>query len=123
MTTFYDQIGANKRKSFLIMAGFVAFITAAVYFMVVGFGFDPSFVWIALIFSGITSLVSYYYSDKMVLGLSGAREANRKQDFVFYTVAENLSLVACIPKPKLYVIEDSAMNAFATGRDPEHATI
>lgn len=120
---FYSEIAANKRKSLFIMVGFVAFITAAVYFMVMGLGLDTSYIWLALIFSGGMSLVSYYYSDKMILGLSGAREANRKQDFMFYTVTENLCLGAGIPMPKLYVIEDVAMNAFATGRDPQHAVV
>ena len=121
--TYYDQIDANKHKSFLIMGLFIAFITVAVYFMARGLGFSLSYVGIAFIFSGITSLASYYYSDKMILSLSGAREANRKQDFMFYTVTENLSMAAGIPMPKLYVIEDSAMNAFATGRDPKHAVV
>lgn len=120
---FYNQIDANKQKTFLIMAGFIAFITLAVYFMVMGLGFDVSYVWIALILSGGTSLVSYYYSDRMILSLSGAREASRKQDFLFYTVTENLSMAAGIPMPKLYVIDDTAMNAFATGRDPKHAVV
>jgi heat shock protein HtpX len=59
----------------------------------------------------------------MILTLSGAREANRKDDFTFYTVTENLCLATSMPMPKLYVIEDSAMNAFATGRDPKHAAV
>ncbi|PWU23572.1 zinc metalloprotease HtpX [Candidatus Cerribacteria bacterium 'Amazon FNV 2010 28 9'] len=121
--TFYQQIASNKRRSLFVMFGFIAFITLAVYFMVVGFGFDPSYIWIALIASGLMSFFSYYYSDKMVLSLSGAREANRQQDFMLYTVTENLCLAASIPMPKLYVIEDQAMNAFATGRDPQHAAV
>jgi heat shock protein HtpX len=59
----------------------------------------------------------------VVLTLSGARPADRKQDFLFYTVTENLALAARLPMPKLYVIEDTAMNAFATGRDPQHAVV
>jgi heat shock protein HtpX len=120
---FYQQIESNKQKSLFIMGGFIAFITAAVYFMVKGFGFDTSYVWMALIFSGVSSLVSYYFSDRMILGLSGARPADRKRDFMFYTVTENLCLGASMPMPKLYVIEDTAMNAFATGRDPQHAVV
>ncbi len=120
---FYQQIDANKRKSWLIMILFVAFIVTAVYFMVQGFGLDPSFVPLALIFSGIMSLGSYYFSDKVILTMSGARPANRKTDFILYTVTENLTLAAGMPMPKLYVIEDSAMNAFATGRDPQHAVV
>lgn len=120
---FYQHIDANKRKSILIMGLFVAFITAAVYFMVVGLGFDTSYVWIAFIASGFMSLGSYYFSDQIILSLSGARPADRKKDFHFYTVTENLCLAASLPMPKLYVIEDTAMNAFATGRDPKHAVV
>lgn len=121
--TFYDQIDANKRKSFAIMFVFVVFITLSVYLMARGLGFSLSYVGIAFIVSGITSLISYYFSDQLILTLSGARPASRKQDFHFYTVTENLCLAAGIPRPKLYVIEDSAMNAFATGRDPKHAAV
>ncbi len=120
---FYDQIDSNKRKSWLIMGLFIAFITVAVYCMVRGFGFEPSLVPIALIASGAMSFTSYYFSDRIILTLSGARPADRKTDFTFYTVTENLCLAAQMPMPKLYVIEDTAMNAFATGRDPEHAVV
>lgn len=105
------------------MVLFVAFITGATYFMVQGFGFSFSYVWLALILSGFSSIFSLYFSDRMILSLSGAREASRKQDFTFYTVCENLCLASGIPMPKLYVIDDTAMNAFATGRDPKHAVI
>ena len=105
------------------MGFFVLFITVSVYFMVRGFGFDPSLVPIALIVSGFMSLGSYYFSDKIILTMSGARPASRKQDFHFFTVTENLCLAARLPMPRLYVIEDTAMNAFATGRDPEHAVV
>jgi len=71
----------------------------------------------------ISSFFSYYYSDKIVLGISGARRANPQEDKLFTQVVENLCIGAGIPKPKLYVIEDSAPNAFATGRDPDHAVI
>ena len=69
------------------------------------------------------SLAGYYWSDSIILGLSGARLADKRRDFMFYTVAENLCLAAGLPLPKLYVIDDTAMNAFATGRDPAHAAI
>ncbi|MEP7166599.1 MAG: M48 family metalloprotease [Candidatus Woesebacteria bacterium] len=120
---FYQQIDSNKRKSWIIMILFIVFITAAVYFMVQGFGFDPSFVPLALILSGVMSFGSYYFSDKLILTMSGARPADRKRDFMFYTVVENLCLAAQMPMPKLYVIDDTAMNAFATGRDPQHAVV
>ncbi len=69
------------------------------------------------------SFGSYYFSDKIILSISGAREAKRDEFFDFYTLAENLAMSQRLPKPKLYVIEDTAMNAFATGRDPDHAVI
>ncbi len=91
--------------------------------MVYGLGYGMDLVGIALIFSGIMSFASYWYSDKIILGISGAHEASRDKYFDFYTVAENLAYSKKMPKPKLYVMDDTAMNAFATGRDPEHAVI
>lgn len=105
------------------MALFMAFfaLIAWVYGQATDMG--ASFVAIALIVSGLMSFGSYYFSDKIVLSMSGARPADRQRDFMFYTVTENLCLAAGLPMPKLYIIDDTAMNAFATGRDPEHAAI
>lgn len=105
------------------MTLFVTFIVGASYIMAKGFGYGLDIVGIALIVSGITSFFSYYYSDKIILTISGAREAKREEFFDFYTVTENLCLASRLPKPRLYVIDDSAMNAFATGRDPKHAVV
>jgi heat shock protein HtpX len=91
--------------------------------MAEGFGYPLSFVGWALIFSGVMSFFSYYYSDKIILTLSGAKEAKREEFFDFYTVTENLCLGQKMPLPKIYVIEDESMNAFATGRNPEHAVV
>ena len=121
--THYQLVGKNKRRSFIIMVLFVLFITGASYLMAEGFDYPLSFIGYAFVFSGLTSLASYFFSDKIVLSLSGAQPANRQQHFDFYTVAENLAHSQRLPVPKLYVIEDSAMNAFATGRDPQHAVI
>jgi len=117
-------VDANKRRTVLVMVGFVVFIVAAVYVMGRALGFSGvGYAGMALVVSGLMSLGSYYFSDQIVLAISGAREANRKEFFQFYTVSENLAMAAQLPKPRLYVIGDSAMNAFATGRDPEHAVI
>jgi heat shock protein HtpX len=109
---------------------FGVFVSLAVYVlsqaMSVYMGYEPGglgVVGIAFIISGLMSFGGYYYSDRIVLGISGARPADRKLDFEFYTVAENLSLASGLPKPRLYVINDTALNAFATGRDPEHAVV
>jgi heat shock protein HtpX len=129
-TNIYEVQRSNKIKSTIIIVFFVLFVGAATFVLAramgIYLGYEPSqfgFVGIALIVSGISSFVSYYFSDQIILGISGARPANRKNDFLFYTVAENLSIGAGIPTPKLYVIPDSAPNAFATGRDPDHAVI
>ena len=121
--THYQLVSSNKTKSLLVIVGFVAFILSAAYIMVEGFGYGLDLMGFALIFAGLSSFGSYYFSDKIILGVSGAREANRKEFFDFYTVAENLSSSQKLPLPKLYVIDDSSMNAFATGRDPEHAVV
>ena len=119
----YQHIASNKRKSFAIVLGFLAFTGLSVYVLMRAFGYGLEAMGFALIVSGISSFVGYWYSDKVILTMSGARPADRERDFMFYTVAENLSLVSRLPMPKLYVIEDTAMNAFATGRDPEHAVV
>lgn len=105
------------------MIGFVVFITLVVWVFSQAMDFGIAGVGLALIISGMMSFFSYYYSDKIILGLSRARPADRNKDFLFYTVTENLCLAAQLPKPKLYVIDDTALNAFATGRDPEHAVV
>jgi len=130
MTNIYEAQSANKIKSTIIVVGFFIFVALAVYILsqALGYymGYQPGglgMVGIALIISGLMSFGSYWFSDKIVLAISGARPANRKRDFNFYTVAENLAIGEGLPKPKLYVIDDSAPNAFATGRDPDHAVI
>lgn len=119
----YSQIQSNKTKSFFIMAFFIAFLATVSYVFGKASGYGSSFVGIALIFSGLMSLGGYYWGDKLVLAMSGARPADRKRDFDLFTVTENLAIASGIPKPKVYVIEDTAPNAFATGRDPSHAVV
>jgi heat shock protein HtpX len=130
MINIYESIQANKRKSTLVMVLFVVFVAISVFVisnaLAVYMGYEPGgfgLTGIALIVSGVMSFGSYYYSDKIILKLSGARPADRSKDFNFYTVTENLALATGLPKPKLYVIEDSAPNAFATGRDPDNAVV
>jgi heat shock protein HtpX len=130
MKNIYEVQSANKLKSAIIIALFMAFVAIAIYVLTQAFGYYMGYApggfgyfGVALILSGIMSFGSYYYSDKIVLGISGARPADKRRNYHFYTVAENLSIGAGLPMPKLYVIDDSAPNAFATGRDPEHAVI
>lgn len=121
--THYQSIAANKRKSWIIVLLFMFFIVGVTYVMSVGLGYGLDLVGLALIFSGLTSLISYWYSDMIILSISGARPATREEFFDFYTVTENLVIGERMPMPKLYVIDDTAMNAFATGRDPDHAVV
>jgi heat shock protein HtpX len=130
MINVYEAQSANKTKSAIIVIVFFLFVALAVYVLSQAFGYYMGYepgglgiVGFALIISGLMSFGSYWFSDKIVLTISGARPADRKKDFNFYTVAENLAIGAGLPKPKLYVINDSAPNAFATGRDPKHAVV
>ena len=123
MVNVYERVAINKRNSFVVVACFFAFITAAIYLIARAAGYGLDAVAIALIISGLSSLGGYYFSDSIVLSLSGAKPASKKAHFHFYTVAENLAMAAKLPMPKLFIIEDTAMNAFATGRDPQHAVV
>lgn len=123
MQNIYEQIDANKRRSFWVIALFIAFVTAFGYFFSYVYGSDWSFLIFALLLSGVGSWVSYYHSDKIALSLAGAKPVSRKAAPVYVSAVENLSSVARIPVPKTYLIQSPALNAFATGRDPEHAAI
>ncbi|MFZ5535342.1 MAG: M48 family metallopeptidase [Patescibacteria group bacterium] len=121
--TLSSAIQSNITKTYVIMTVFVAFVVLIAYVFGQALGYGNSFMWFAVIFSVISSWASFYWGDSLILAMSSARPADRKRDFDFFTVAENLSMAAGIPKPRLYVIEDTAMNAFATGRDPKHAIV
>jgi heat shock protein HtpX len=117
------NISSNITRTYLIMSGFIAFVVLLAYVLGNALGYGNSFMWFAVLISIFSSFISYYWGDQLVLAMSGARPADRKTDFDFFTVAENLAIAGGIPKPRLFVIDDSAMNAFATGRDPQHAIV
>lgn len=119
----YSQVEANKTKTWIVMSFFAVFIATVAYVLGQASGYGISWAGIALILSGIVSLGSYYYGDQLVLALSGAHPAQREREFDLYTVCENIAIAAGIPTPKIYIIEDPAPNAFATGRDPQHAVV
>lgn len=125
--TAYNQITANRFKTFLIMVLFSAFVVGVVFIFGRAFGYEGpgilGFVGFALIFVGFINLFSYYNSDKMVLALSGAKRIQKKDAPELYRIVENLSIASGTPMPALYLIDDSAPNAFATGRDPKHAAV
>lgn len=121
--TIYSQVGSNKFKSYLIFFLFILFISSFFYVLGKVYGNSNGYFIIGLIFSTLTSIGSYFYSDQIVLFMSGAKPADKKKYFNFYTAVENMSIAAGIPMPKVYIMEDPAPNAFATGRDPKHAVI
>ncbi|CAN5123676.1 zinc metalloprotease HtpX [soil metagenome] len=123
--SIYSQISYNKWKTYLIMSLFIVIFTGFFYIVgkYFGGGSGSFYVILGLAISLGTSVYSYYNSDKLVLSTTHAKPATREQFFDFYTVAENLSIAAGLPMPKLYVIDDPSPNAFATGRDPKHAVV
>lgn len=122
MATLYHNSEVNKRKTWFLMTGFFIIV------MLVGYGvswyFDsPIILIIAVVFSIISSFVSYWWSDKIVLSMAGAKAVDRDNGRELYNLVENLCITAGLPTPKIYIIDDVAPNAFATGRDPRHAAI
>lgn len=121
--TVYNQISENKVKTFFIMFFFILIFSS--FFFLLGKYFDSpwGYFFLGFTISLVSSIGSYFYGDKLVIMTTGAEPADKKQFFNFYTVTENLCLASGIPVPKLYVINDSSPNAFATGRDPKHAVV
>lgn len=123
MINVYEQIDRNKRRSLAVMGVFVVFIIGIAWLFSSLLELGSEMLVLALIFASFMSFASYWWGDKIVLATTGARPADRQRDFNFFTATENLSIAAQIPRPALYVIDDLAPNAFATGRDPEHAFV
>ncbi|MCI0380997.1 MAG: M48 family metallopeptidase [Gemmataceae bacterium] len=135
--TFRDLIAANKRNSVLLVAGFVLFtaivtlvLTLAVLFFVdeqaalsVQWGRAILIGGIVGVVSFLVALWSYYQGDKMILAVNGAKEIEKADDPRLFNVVEEVSIAAGVPMPKVYLIHDDAPNAFATGRDPQHAAV
>ncbi|MFT5037091.1 MAG: heat shock protein HtpX [Candidatus Azotimanducaceae bacterium] len=122
MATLYTQQGANIRKTWFLMTVFLVLIIAIGYGAAWYLG-NPSIVYIAVVFALGMNVFSYWYSDKIVLKMTGAKPATREEYFDLYNSVENLSITAGLPMPKVYVVHDMSPNAFATGRDPDHAVV
>ncbi len=102
---------------------FVVFITTIVYVFSKAFGYGLPIVGFALILAGFTSFGSYYYSDKLVIAVSGAIPIKKSDNPMLFNTVENLCIGAGLPMPKIYIINDPSPNAFATGRNPKHAAV
>lgn len=119
----YSQISNNKKRTFFILFLFIFLVTGFFYLLGRYFQSSTAYFILGFIASLTSGLISYFYSDKIILFTVGAKPANKKDYFNLYTVTENLCIASGLPMPKLYVINDPSPNAFATGRDPKHAVI
>lgn len=118
------EVRKNKTKTIFIITLFVIFVSLCVYFLSYIFFKDVFIaVFFGLVFSIITALVSYYNSDQMILSINNARPATREEFLQLNVSLEAICIAAGLPKPKLYVMDTDALNAFATGRNPDHAVI
>lgn len=118
----YAQRSSNIRRTWLLILGFLV-VVVAVGYAISWYYNNPAILVIAVIIAVATNFYAYWSSDKLVLSLNRARPATREEFFDFYTVTENLAITAGLPMPRLYVIDDPAPNAFATGRDEKHAVV
>ncbi len=119
----FELIRSNKRRSALLIAGFV--LVAALVGLAVGYvaGFGPAGSVIALVIAAVIAFTSYWKADKIALAVSRARPADPQQYARLHNLVEGLCIASGLPKPGVYIIDDPAPNAFATGRDPKHAAI
>ncbi|MBR3220332.1 M48 family metalloprotease [Candidatus Saccharibacteria bacterium] len=118
----YKQIAANKRNTVIIIAIFIAAITAIGCLF--AYVMDDWFVsaWV-LVVAAIYALIQYFAASSLAIAMTGAHEITKKDNKRLYNIVENLSITTGLPMPKIYIIDDSAPNAFATGRDPKHAIV
>lgn len=122
MATLYTHQSQNIFKTWFLMAVFFGFVIAIGWFVSYYYS-NPSILYFAVLFSIVMNVVSYWFSDKIALGMSGAKPVSKEEFYDLYTVTENLAITAGLPMPKLYVIRDAAPNAFATGRNKNHSAV
>lgn len=120
--TLYNQADKNTRLTWLYITGFLVFVIGVGYVFAGALG-NSGILYGAVIFSVLMSFGSYWWSDKIVLAMSGAKEVTHDEGREIYHLVENLCITVGLPVPKIYIIQDSAPNAFATGRDPKHGVI
>lgn len=120
--TLYSQAESNTRKTWFLITGFCIFIIAVGWFF--SYIFDSYVIFlVAVILAIIQSFSSYWYSDKIILSKTKAKPVEKKDNPELYRIVENLSITAGLPMPKIYILEESQPNAFATGRDKDHAVV
>lgn len=120
--SLYTHQSKNIRKTWLLMSLFLIIVVGIGWVFSQIYG-DSSFVIVAVVFSLFMNFFSYWFSDKIVLAMSGAHPIKREEDLELYRIVENLCITAGLKLPKLYIINDPSPNAFATGRNQEHAAV
>lgn len=118
----YGAIAANKRNTVIIMSMFVGLITGMGYVISWYYG-SPSITYWVLIGAAIYALIQYFAAAKLAVMMTGAHEIEKRDNPRLYRIVENLAITIGIPTPRVYIIDDPAPNAFATGRDPKHAVV
>lgn len=118
----YQQITANKRKTVFMILVFVLFVVGLSWLFAAYLG-RPSITIYVLIAALVYALISYYSSSRLALAVNGAREIQKSDNPRLYRIVENLAITDGLPTPKVYIMDDPAPNAFATGRDPAHAAV
>jgi heat shock protein HtpX len=122
MASLYTHRDINIRKTFFLMSAFFVFVIALGWLF--SYVFDsPGILYFAVVFSIILNVVSYWYSDKIVLAMTGARLVNFQDNPELHRIVENLAITAGLPKPRIYLVNEDQPNAFATGRNPDKAAI
>jgi len=122
MATLYTQAGSNIFKTWVFLTGFFVFIIALGYLF--SYLLDsPVYLYLAVILAVVQSVTAYWFSDSIVLATSGAKLIEKRDNPELYRIVENLSIAAGLPTPKIYIINEAQPNAFATGRDKNHAVV
>lgn len=119
----YSQIAANKRKTVFIMLGFIIFVGLLAWLFSEIVGGTPYLTIGVLIGAVIYSLLSYFTGSKVALAVNGAKEIEKKDNPRLWRIVENLAITEGLPMPRVYIMDDPALNAFATGRDPNHSAV
>lgn len=119
----YNQITSNKRKTWVLIILFLAVVLGLGYLYDYLYGYGSGGLVLAGIIALFMALVGYYSGDKLALAVSGAKAITKEQNAYLWRLVENLCISQGLPMPRLHIIQDPAINAFATGRDPKHASI
>jgi heat shock protein HtpX len=122
MATLYTQQGKNIRKTWFLMSAFLLLVIGFCYLIAAYLG-DPSILYLGVVVALVMNVGSYWYSDSLVIAMTGAKPADPIAHRELINIVENLAITAGLPLPRVYIVNDEAPNAFATGRNPDHAAV